>query len=96
MDAKTTIGRFVRKLREQKQFTQDQLATRTGITYQYLSGLENGRENFSIDVLEALAGALKVPFPQIVAAAFAPEPSASTLTANAKYFRPQVPLPPGM
>ena len=96
MDAKTTIGRFVRRLREQKQFTQEQLATRTGITYQYLSGLENGRENFSIDVLEALAGALNVPFPQLVAAAFAPKPSASTFTANPKYFRLQVPLPPGM
>lgn len=96
MDAKTTIGRFVRRLREQKQLTQDQLATRTGITYQYLSGMENGRENFSVDVLEALAGALSVPFAQLVAAAFAPESSASTFTANPKYFRPQVPLPPGM
>lgn len=96
MDAKTTIGRFVRKLREQKQLTQEQLATRTGITYQYLSGVENGRENFSIDVLEALAGALGAPFAPLVAAAFAPEPSASTLTANPEYFRPNVPLPPGM
>ncbi|MEQ1862287.1 MAG: helix-turn-helix transcriptional regulator [Chthoniobacteraceae bacterium] len=96
MDAKTTVGRFVRKLREQKQLTQEQLATRTGITYQYLSGMENGRENFSIDVLEALAGALNVPFPQLVAAAFAPEVSAATFTANPKYFRSNVPLPPGM
>jgi len=96
MDAKTTIGRFIRKLREQKRFTQDQLATRTGITYQYLSGLENGRQNFSIDVLEALAGALNVPFSQLVTAAFAPDPSASTFAVNPKYFRPQVPLPPGM
>ena len=96
MEAKAVIGRFVRKLREQKQFTQDHLATRTGITYQYLSGLENGRENFSINVLEALAGALSVPLPQLVAAAFAPDPSASTCTVNPKYFRPQVPLPPGM
>ena len=96
MEAKAVIGRFIRKLRERKQFTQEQLATRTGITYQYLSGMENGRENFSVDVLEALAGALSVPFPQLVAAAFAPDPSASTFTANPKYFRPQVPLPPGM
>ena len=96
MEAKAVIGRFIRKLREQKQYTQEQLATRTGITYQYLSGMENGRENFSIDVLEALAGALGAPLPQLVSAAFAPDPSASVFTANAKYFRPQVPLPPGM
>ncbi len=96
MEAKAVLGRFIRKLREQKQFTQEQLATRTGITYQYLSGMENGRENFSIDVLEALAGALGAPLPQLVSAAFAPDPSASTFTANSKYFRPQAPLPPGM
>jgi transcriptional regulator with XRE-family HTH domain len=96
MDAKATIGRFVRKLREQKQFTQEQLATRTGITYQYLSGLENGRENFSIDVLEALAGALDAPLPQLVAAAFSPDQKASSFTVNPAYFRSQAPLPPGM
>ena len=96
MGAKAVIGRFIRKLREQKQFTQEQLATRTGITYQYLSGMENGRENFSIDVLEALAGALDAPLPHFVSAAFAPDPSATVFTANPKYFRPQVPLPPGM
>ena len=96
MPAKAIIGRFVRKLREQKQFTQEHLANRTGITYQYLSGLENGRENFSIDVLEALAGALDAPLPQLVSAAFAPDPSAAAFAANPRYFRPQAPLPPGM
>jgi transcriptional regulator with XRE-family HTH domain len=96
MDAKTTIGRFVRKLREQNQLTQEQLATRTGITYQYLSGVENGRENFTVDVLEALAGALSMPFAPLVAAAFAPVSSASSFIANPKHFRPGVPLPPGL
>lgn len=96
MDAKATIGRFVRRLREQNRLTQEQLASRTGITYQYLSGLENGRENFSIDVLEALAGALGARLPQVVAAAFAPDPAASVFTVDRKYFRPQAPLPPGM
>ena len=96
MPAKATIGRFIRKLREQKQFTQEHLAERTGITYQYLSGLENGRENFSIDVLEALAGALDAPLPQLVAAAFAPDPSAAVFAASPNYFRPRTPLPPGM
>ena len=96
MRAGATIGRFIRKLREQKQFTQEQLANRSGITYQYLSGLENGRENFSIDVLEALAGALDAPLPQLVSAAFAPDPSTAVFAANPKYFRWQAPLPPGM
>lgn len=96
MDAKTTIGRFVRRLREQKRLTQDQLATKTGITYQYLSGLENGRENFSIEILESLGGALVCPLPQLVAGAFAPDSPASGGLAVRDHFRPQVPLPPGL
>jgi transcriptional regulator with XRE-family HTH domain len=96
MDTKVTIGRFIRRLREQKQLTQEQLATKTGITYQHLSGMENGRENFTIDILESLARALDFPLPQFIAGAFAPEPTASGITLNRDYFRPQVPLPPGM
>jgi transcriptional regulator with XRE-family HTH domain len=96
MDTKVTIGRFIRKLREQKQLTQEQLATKTGITYQHLSGMENGRENFTIDILESLARALAFPLPQFIAGAFAPESATSGITVNRDYFRPQVPLPPGM
>jgi len=96
MDTKVTVGRFIRKLREQKQLTQEQLAAKTGITYQHLSGMENGRENFTIDILESLACALACPLPQFIAGAFAPEPSALETIVNRNYFRPQVPLPPGM
>jgi transcriptional regulator with XRE-family HTH domain len=96
MDTKTTIGRFIRKQREQNQLTQEQLAAKTGITYQHLSGMENGRENFTIDILESLARALAYPLPQFVAGAFAPESTTIGITVNRDYFRPQVPLPPGM
>jgi len=96
MDSKVTIGRFIRRLREQKHLTQEQLATKTGITYQHLSGMENGRENFTIDILESLARALDYPLPQFIAGAFAPESTASGITVNRGFFRPQVPLPPGM
>jgi transcriptional regulator with XRE-family HTH domain len=96
MDTKATIGRFLRKLREQKQLTQEQLASKTGMTYQHLSGMENGRENFTIDILESLARALAYPLPQLIAGAFAPEPTMGAITVNRDYFRPQVPLPPGM
>jgi transcriptional regulator with XRE-family HTH domain len=96
MDAKTIIGNFIRRLREQKNLTQDELASRTGITYQYLSGLENGRENFSIGVLESLGKALGCSVPQLVAGAFARPSAIATVEANPKYFRPQVPLPPGL
>src|SRR2546429_2502346 len=96
MDAKTILGRFVRKLREQKELTQEQLASKTGITYQYLSGMENGRENFSIDILDSLGKALDCPLPQLVAAAYAPAATASGVVVDRTLFRPRVPLPPGM
>lgn len=96
MDAKTILGRFVRKLREQANSTQEQLARRTGITYQYLSGLENGRENFSIDILDSLGKALGVPLPQLVSGAFAEDSTAPIPAVNKEYFRRQAPLPPGL
>lgn len=96
MDAKTVIGRFVRRLREQKSLTLERLAGRTDITYQYLSGVENGRENFSIDVLEALGRSLGCPLPQLVAGAYAPAADASSVLAKKECFRSGVPLPPGM
>lgn len=96
MDAKRVIGKFVRQLRERQRLTQEQVATKTGITYQYLSGLENGRENFSIDILDSLGGALGCPLPQLVAGAYAPSPVVRDMAVNKNHFRPQVPLPPGM
>jgi len=96
MDAKVILGRFIRELREQANLTQDQLSRKTGITYQYLSSLENGRENFSIDVLGSLARALGCPVPQLVAGAFAERDIAPIPVTNKDYFRPRVPLPPGL
>lgn len=96
MDAKAILGRFIRKLREQAKLTQEQLARKTGITYQYLSGLENGRENFSIDILESVSQALALPLEKLVAEAFCGGKSFAALLAEPKHFRRQVPLPPGM
>lgn len=96
MDAKVVIGRLIRQLREQQGLTQDQLAGKVDLTYQYLSGLENGRENFSIGVVESIANALKCPLPQLVARAFANASDAAPATVNSAHFRANVPLPPGM
>ena len=96
MDAKTVIGRFVRALREQKGLTQDQLSSKVGITYQYLSGVENGRENFSVDVLESLAKSLGFALPKFITVAYAAETPTLAPVVNPGYFRPQAPLPPGL
>jgi transcriptional regulator with XRE-family HTH domain len=96
MDAKVVIGRLIRQLREQQGLTQDQLAGQVDLTYQYLSGVENGRENFSIGVVESIANALNCPLPQLVARAFDQGTGAAPVILNPAYFRREVPLPPGM
>jgi len=70
MDSKTTIGRALRLLRENAGFTQERLAEMAGITYQYLSAVENGKENFTIGILESLASALGLALPDLVDRAF--------------------------
>ncbi len=69
-DSKAIIGRVIRQLRETAGLSQERLAERAGITYQYLSSVENGKENFTIGVLDALAKALDMDIPIIVERAY--------------------------
>lgn len=52
------VGINVRRLRRMRQYTQEQLALEAGISSDYLSRLELGKENPTIDVLARLAAAL--------------------------------------
>lgn len=68
--AQKILGAGIRALREQRSLSQESLSDRAGISYQYLSGIENGRENFTIQVLESLANALEMPLEALVAMAY--------------------------
>lgn len=93
MDAKTELGKFIRASRENR-FTQQQLADKAGITYQYLSAVESGKNNFTVDVLEDLAKALGLSLPRLVLEAYyGPLSSSPPPLVNASYFRHAVPLP---
>lgn len=87
------IGKTVRAHREGKGLTLEQLASKAGITYQYLSSVENGRENFSIGVLTRLANALAEPLVNLLEQALLPTEARPAPTVNRAYFRPAVPLP---
>jgi len=93
MDAKKVIGQYIRKLREEKRISQEELAHASGITYQYLSGVENGRENFSIGVLDSISKALRLSLPELVQAAFTEKIFSPAPQVNSEYFRSDVPLP---
>lgn len=92
-DAQFLIGRAVRALREQKKLTLEQLAPNAGITYQYLSGLENGRENFTISVLQRLSEALGFPLKSLVALAYESTDRLRAPKVDGAFLRRNVPLP---
>ena len=55
------IGKNICKIRKQQQLLQIDLAVTVGIDRAYLSEIENGRTNVSVNVLYAIADALGVP-----------------------------------
>lgn len=59
MDAKE-LGRRVRRLREARDWTQEELAHRAGMTTVYLSGIERGIQNPSLRKLTGLADAFGI------------------------------------
>jgi transcriptional regulator with XRE-family HTH domain len=60
MDLQRVVGRNIRRRREQLGLAQDELAHQAAIHVTYLSGVENGRRNITLVVLERLAAALGV------------------------------------
>lgn len=95
-EAQKTIGACIRAIRDERGLSQDVLATNAGISYQYLSGVETGKENFTIQVLEAIAKALGLPVRTLVVAAYDGAAGARAPRLGHKFFRPQVPLPEGL
>lgn len=91
-DAQKIIGASIRTIREQHGLSLEALAARAGISYQYLSGVETGKENFSIQVMEAISKALDLPLRTLITAAY-DSPDDKSPTVERQYFRPQVPLP---
>jgi transcriptional regulator with XRE-family HTH domain len=91
-NANAIIGEAIRSLRETAGLSQEKLAERADITYQYLSAVENGKENFTIGVLQAIAGGLGLRLDALVEEGYLgarPVP-----TVDSKYFIQGVVLPP--
>ena len=57
-DWRAVVGRNVRRLREQRGMTQEQLAFDARIDLTYVGGIERGRRNPSLMVMARLAEAL--------------------------------------
>ncbi len=58
MDVRARVGLNLQRLRRDKGFSQEELADRAQIHQTYLSGVERGRRNPTITVLQRIAEAL--------------------------------------
>jgi len=66
MDMRKLVGRNAARIRKEKGMTQERLAELSGLSQQYLSGLESGRRNPTIVTLYELATALGVSHVDLV------------------------------
>lgn len=62
------VGRLIRELRSRKEMSQDQLARAAGLMRPNLSRIEAGKHRPTLDTLERIAGALKVPIADLMTA----------------------------
>ena len=65
-DWQAIVAKNVRKLRQQRKLTQEQLAFAAAIDLTYLGGIERGRRNPSLLVMARIAEALGVPLPRLL------------------------------
>jgi transcriptional regulator with XRE-family HTH domain len=66
MDARKLLERNVRRLREAREWSQEQLAFEAGIDRTYVSGVERGVRNPTMLVVERIAAALAVRMDELL------------------------------
>lgn len=66
MSLQNNIGLAIRALRAQKNISQEKLANETGIGRRYMSDVENGRRNVSLETLEKLSGFFNISVSELV------------------------------
>jgi transcriptional regulator with XRE-family HTH domain len=62
----TSIGQAIRQVREDRQISQETLAATAGLDRSYVSSVENGRRNVSIENLNRIAVALGVSMTEVM------------------------------
>lgn len=62
MDMKLRVGLRIRELRKALELSQEALAYKAEVDRTYVTDVENGRRNVSIEILERLIKALNISF----------------------------------
>jgi transcriptional regulator with XRE-family HTH domain len=65
-DWKALLGRNIRRVRQQRGLTQEELAFEAEIDLTYIGGIERGRRNPSLLVMARIADALSVPLSKLL------------------------------
>lgn len=63
---KTTIGSTIARLRDDKNLSQEALANLCGVHRTYISQLERGLKNPTLNVLQKIAKALDIPLSGLI------------------------------
>lgn len=66
MATQQQIGEAITKLRKHKQLSQEALAAEAGIDRRYMSDIEQGKRNLSLDVLNRLASYFEIPLSVLI------------------------------
>ncbi len=66
MKAEKQLGMRIRYLRNQKHWSQEDLALEAGINKNYLSDLERGNRNPTLRIMEKIAIALEITLEELV------------------------------
>jgi transcriptional regulator with XRE-family HTH domain len=62
MDVKQRVGQRIRQIRKDLELSQEALALKAEVDRTYVTDVENGRRNVSLEILERLIKALNVSF----------------------------------
>ncbi|MCJ2110507.1 helix-turn-helix transcriptional regulator [Methylobacterium sp. E-025] len=66
MDARQRVGLNVQRIRRSRGLSQEELAARASVHQTYLSGVESGKRNPTILILDRIANALAVDLTELV------------------------------
>lgn len=62
MDIKLKIGQRIKELRHALKLSQEALANKSDVDRTYMTDVENGRRNISVEILEKIITALDVSY----------------------------------
>jgi transcriptional regulator with XRE-family HTH domain len=64
-DSKTLVGKHIKKLRQERGVSQEGLAEKISMNPKYLSSIERGKANPTLDTFIRIADALEVDLPEL-------------------------------